>query len=124
MVYPQNYSKRGIKDYTDDYEKWNLAITWFSDCDREWSIGNVFCYEFTVDGVKFVIRNFTHDDDEDRYIVGLDMGYVEVDGKNTIKLTGKETKKIKILKKSEEWKKVYKNPSVFFSTDDCRCCSK
>ena len=127
-----------------------IVMQWFKEDFL--SHGYAGHYKFTINGLKFIIRTFTHDEKEhDKYVVvGVNMGTVNnFDG--TMSTTGiNGTENLKTLVKDAEWAKLilecpdcnacayrlvdygipdprYEKfsiaPSTFFTTNDCGCCS-
>ena len=76
---------------------------------------------FTLNGVEYIARQFTHDQNENGdMIVGLVMGSVDLDG--NIDMRQREAGDLDPL--VEEWGPLLIGPAKARSvTDDCQCCS-
>ncbi len=81
------------------------------------------CHKFVLNGFEYIARELTHDcNDGGDFIVGLDMGDVNVDGE--INMRTPNTKNISPLLEDEEWSQIFADdePKVRIATDDCWCC--
>ncbi len=79
-------------------------------------------YRFTVGGCEYIARAITHDHDNGGFIVGLNMGYVDMDGTTDMKT--RLYSDLEDLMGDEEWTDILiGDPEVRSVTDDCRCCN-
>ncbi len=89
----------------------------------ERSLGGGF-HRFTVGGYEwYIAREITHDHDNGGdFIVGLDMGYVNLDGTTDMKT--RLYSDLEDLMGHEEWTDILIGDAYVRNvTDDCRCCS-
>lgn len=128
-----------------------ILCSWFS---YEHMIGGFTGFhKFEIDNVKFIVRSYTHDQEEhgEFLVIGVDVGHIdkfngsinktEHCGKENLKTLVKQEKWVKLITESEAYNqtcynskmdygvmhskfgRAYIEPAIHITTDDCDCCS-
>lgn len=146
----ENISDEQIEQYKEEenYKIEDVVNTWFYEELRK---GSSVKERFEIEGVKFIVRGFTHDsEDNENVVVGVQVGKMDRwSGENKIENSDFRNQ-IKNLVNNEEWKLLISanhgnnctkyskidygvqdpeysrfsvSPVVYITTNDCDCCS-
>jgi len=133
-------------EFYNDIEDNDAVNQWFQE---DHFTGFVGSHKFSIEGVEFIARGFSHDIDSDYVVVGVDLGTID-NYKGTIECTGHDARKsLEVLVDNSNWVKLiyesvnttttsiskeikngvrdefgnYIEPQTYITTDDCKCCS-
>ena len=142
----ENIPKEYLKDGMTDDELKDIFNEWILECCPGFALQD----KFSIDGIDFIGRGFTHESEfEDYVVVGIDMGQIDR-WEATREMNTRDVKEeIVALTGKQEWITAIQNaghnttffskvpygvedpkyesysicPSVHITADDCDCCS-